>query len=352
MAESSSRRLSLQLPWTTLLKVLAAVAIFFLWRELVWVVLLAVLALVIAAGLLPITDRLERHGWPRWTAAVAVVFTIVGTVVVFLVLTWSQLSEQSASLGSQLRDVERAIVERAPAPIVELLKSAGGNGGASLGPFVMRVGVGVLSAVAAFVLAWILVLYLLIEREQTYAWVRGFVPARLRGRFDQTATEARDVAGAFVIGNLITSACAGLYFFVWLTVLGVPGALLLALLAFVFDFIPVLGFYLSCLPAMAMAATQSGTLALAMIPIYLSYDVIENYLLAPRVYGQRLRLSKLAVLLAFAVGAQLAGVIGALLALPVAAIYPTIEKLWLRGAFGDAVVEAHRETWPRASGRQ
>jgi predicted PurR-regulated permease PerM len=82
----------------------------------------------------------------------------------------------------------------------------------------------------------------------------------------------------------------------------------------------VLGFYLSCAPAMAMAATQSGTLALSMIPIYLSYDFIENYVLAPHVYGHRLRMSKLAVLLSFAIGAQLAGVIGALLALPLAAI--------------------------------
>jgi predicted PurR-regulated permease PerM len=93
-----------------------------------------------------------------------------------------------------------------------------------------------------------------------------------------------------------------------------------------------------------MAATESGTLALAMIPIYLSYDVIENYLIAPRVYGSRLRLSKLAVLLAFAVGAQLAGVVGALLALPLAALYPTIEKLWLRRSLGDDVVEAHRRS--------
>jgi predicted PurR-regulated permease PerM len=75
---------------------------------------------------------------------------------------------------------------------------------------------------------------------------------------------------------------------------------------------------------------------------YLSYDFIENYLLAPHVYGSRLRLSKLAVLLSFAIGAQLAGVIGALLALPLAAIYPTIEKLWLRRTLGDDVIEAHQ----------
>ena len=139
-----------------------------------------------------------------------------------------------------------------------------------IAPYVMRIGKATLWAAGAFILAWILVLYMLIERDETYAWIRGFVPSRLRARFDRTAAEARDVASGFVISNFVTSVCAGIYFFTWLTVLGVPGALLLAVLAFVFDFIPVLGFYLSCAPAMAMAATQSSTLALAMIPIYLS----------------------------------------------------------------------------------
>ncbi len=258
-------------------------------------------------------------------------------------MTWSSLAAQSQDLGNRLEMVEQEIVRRAPEPIVNLMKESGGEGGTSLiAPYAVRIGQGVLWAVGAFVLAWILVLYLLIEREETYAWVRGFVPARLRARFDRTATEARDVASSYIIGSAVLATCAAIYFFTWLSILGVPGALLLALLAFVFDFIPVFGFYLSAAPAMAMAATQSATLALAMIPVYISFDVIENYLIAPRIYSRQLRLSKLAVLLSFAVGAQLAGVVGALLALPLAAIYPTIEKLWLRRALGDDVIEAHK----------
>jgi len=342
MAEPLTRRLSLHLPWATLLKIIAAVALVWLWSTLVWLVLLILIALIIAAGLLPVVNRLERRGWPRWVAAAAVVLTLVGGIVVFLALTWSSLASQSQNLGTRLEAVEQEIAQRAPEPIVNLVKQSGDGSGTSLiAPYVTRIGKAALWAAGAFVLAWILVLYMLIERDESYAWIRGFVPARLRARFDRTAAEARDVAAGFVISNVVTSACAGLYFFAWLTALDVPGALLLAVLAFVFDFIPVLGFYLSCAPAMAMAATQSGTLALTMIPIYMSYDFIENYLIAPRVYGNRLRLSRLAVLVAFAVGAQLAGVVGALLALPLAAIYPTIEKLWLRRTLGEDVIDAH-----------
>ena len=80
------------------------------------------------------------------------------------------------------------------------------------------------------VLAWVLVGYLLIEADPTYRWVRGFVAERLRARFDRTAREAAEAARGYVVGNVTTSVCAAIYFYIWLLVLHVPAALLLALL--------------------------------------------------------------------------------------------------------------------------
>ena len=327
------RRTDLHIPWATIFKVLAAFFLWFLWFRLWQIVTLVLVSIIIAVGLAPAVRWLERRRWPRWLAAAALVLAVAGTLIGFFVLTGAQLSEQAQNLGQRARELEQEILRRAPQPIVEMIRQANTKPDASMiAPYAMRLGRAVLGAVAVFVLATILVLYLLIEAEPTYEWVRGLVPAKHRSRFDRTATEAREVAFGFIVGNVVTSACAGVYFYIWLTALGVPASLLLALLAFVFDFIPVLGFYLSVLPAMMMAATESPTLALAMIPIYLSYDFIENYLLAPRIYGDRLRLSKVAVLLSFAVGAQLAGVVGAVLALPLAATFPVIDKYWLRRA--------------------
>jgi predicted PurR-regulated permease PerM len=334
-------RVSLHLPWATLLKVLTAVAALWIWREVVWVVMLGVIAVIIAVALEPAVRAGERRGWPRWVSAWTLVLAIVGTLVGFLIITWSSLTSQAQDLGAQLAMVERELEQRAPTAVVQAIRRAPPADASMLGPYVMAVGRSLLAAIAAFVLAWVIVAYLLIEAEPTYRWVRGFVPERLRSRFDRTANEASEAARGYVIGNVTTSVCAGAYFYGWLALLHVPAALLLALLAFVADFIPVVGFVLSCLPAMAMAATQSATVALAMIPIYAAYHAIENYLIAPRVYGNRLRLSNLAVLLAFAIGAQVGGVMGALIALPVAAVYPTIERLWLRGALGADVVQEH-----------
>jgi predicted PurR-regulated permease PerM len=326
-------RTEIRIPWATIFKVLAAFFIWFLWFKLWQIVTLVLVAVIIAVGLAPAVRWLEAHRWPRWLASAFLVLLLVGALVGFFVLTGAQLQEEAQNLGQRAGELEQEILRRAPKPIVDLVRESGTKPDASMvAPYIMRFGRAVLGALAVFVLAAILVVYFLIEAGQTYDWIRGFVPARHRARFDRTSSEAREVAYGFVIGNLVTSACAAVYFYVWLTILGVPASLLLALLAFVFDFIPVLGFYLSVLPAMLMAATRSPQLALAMIPIYLSYDFIENYLIAPRVYGDRLRLSKVAVLLSFAVGAQLAGVVGAVLALPLAATFPVIDRLWLRRA--------------------
>jgi len=338
----SGHYVEFRIPWATLLKIIAAIAIVYLWNQLVWAVLLFLVAIIIAIGLAPAVDWLERRRWPRAVAIWSLVIAIVSVLLGFFSLTWSSLASQAHNVGDRIIMVEQEVLSRTPQFMLDMVKGSGARPDPSmLAPYIVAFGRALLNAAAAFVLAWILVAYLLMEARPTYRWIRAFVPARLRGRFDATAQEACEVAHGYIVANLVTSVVAAIYSFVWLSVLGVPAALLLAVVAFFCDFIPVVGFFLSCLPAAAMAATRSTTVVLAVVALYVAYHFIENYVIAPRVYGERLRLSNVAVLLAFAVGAELGGVLGALLALPIAAIYPTIERYWLRQPFGDDVIEEH-----------
>jgi len=109
-----------------------------------------------------------------------------------------------------------------------------------------------------------------------------------------------------------TSVFAGTTVLIVLTILDVPAALLLALLAGVCDFVPVLGFIVSAVPAVLLALTVSTTTAVIVAAAYGGYHIAENYFIGPKVYGGQLRLSNLAVLLAFAIGAELFGIIGGL----------------------------------------
>jgi predicted PurR-regulated permease PerM len=278
-----------------------------------------------------------------------VVFALLGIVGIFLAATWNSIAGQAQVLGAHLANLEREIAERLPEPITAMISRSGGPDTSTIAAVIATFGRSLLGAIAAFLLSSILVLYLLIEAGETYRWLRGFLPAALRPRFDRTASEAREVASAYIVANVVTSVLAAIYTFAWLFALEIPAALVLAVLAFLCDFVPIVGFFIACAPAMVMAATKSAALALAMIPIYGAYHLIENYLIGPRIYGGRLRLSNVAVLIAFAIGAELGGVVGALLAMPIAATYPTIEKLWLREQLGDDVVAEHEAVRRKAS---
>jgi predicted PurR-regulated permease PerM len=137
------------------------------------------------------------------------------------------------------------------------------------------------------------------------------------------------------------SLFAAVFVLVALTVLKVPAAFLLAVLAGVCDFVPILGFFVAFTPAVLIALTISPGTAVAVAGLYALCSVIENYAIVPKVYGDHLKLSRVAVLLGLAIGAALGGIIGALLALPVVAAYPIVERIWLRESLGKTVLAEH-----------
>jgi len=193
-------------------------------------------------------------------------------------------------------------------------------------------------------------MYLLLEGRQTRDWLVAFVPADRRPKTEQTLAECQRVIFGYVAGNVATSIFATVVMLVTLSVLKVPAALLLAVLAGVFDFVPVVGLICASIPTIALALTVSGKTALIVAIVIAAHSVFENYVLGPYVYGDRLKLSNLAVIVAFAVGAELAGVTGALIALPLAAIYSPVERIWLRDKLAEDTVRDHRVIERRRAG--
>ena len=146
---------------------------------------------------------------------------------------------------------------------------------------------------------------------------------------------------AYVAGQAITSLLVFVCTFVVLRLLHVPAPLTLAVLAGVFDVLPVLGFFLMAAPAALLGLTVSPGTALAVTTYCVAYHLVENYFIVPKVYGSRLRLSTLAVLLSLLAADLIAGIPGAILALPVVASYPIIERIWLGPWLGRATLERH-----------
>jgi predicted PurR-regulated permease PerM len=137
------------------------------------------------------------------------------------------------------------------------------------------------AAVALIVLGYFVTIYLLIDGRRTLAWVVAFFPLRRRGKVAQTLAESRDVICAYALGNVITSLFAATWVLVSMLVLHVPAALLLALIAGIADFVPVLGFIASAVPAVALALTVDRSTALITFGLFVLYHAIENYFIAP-----------------------------------------------------------------------
>jgi len=252
--------------------------------------------------------------------------------------SWVSIAEQSRFIIDNVTGFYRHV--RASFPGIERFLPAAGQGGS--GQFAVSVGRSAASATGMFVIALVLTVYLLMEWKATLEWLIAFVPEDKRPKMRRTLQAARDTTFSYIVGNALTSLITAVVTFVALVALKVPAALVLAIIAGLFDFIPVVGFLLSLAITAVLAATVSTATVIAVVAFYFVFNAIENYFIVPKIYGRGLELSNLAVLLAVAVGGQLGGVMGALLALPIAAIYPIVERIWLREHLGDETVEIHK----------
>jgi predicted PurR-regulated permease PerM len=346
--EEPLRRTELHVPVATIVKVLLTALLVWATLQLVPELLLFVLAVLAAVTLSPVVARIERWGVSRTVAVAIVAIAIVGVASAFVALVIPPLTSQISMLADNYRSY-RAGVDRQLSPDYPFLKRvvlqildlpSSPEVAASLKrPLAWgRVAVVGLTGV---VLGIVLVIYLLVDGKKTYAWLLAYVPRRHRAKMAETVPEVSEVVIAYVQSQVLTSVLYAVYAFAALTLLKVPAALPLSLLAAICDVIPVLGVIVSTVPAVLLALTVSPVTAGAVLVLYALYHVFENYLIIPKVYGRRLRLSGLAVLATLIVGGTLYGIAGAVLALPIVAAYPIIERVWLQDRLSDEVLRDH-----------
>ena len=339
---TTDRRSFFDVSWRAIGKVLIALALVWAWFQVWQFLMVIIVSIVIAVALDPAVRWLERHRLSRSAASVGVVLLVTAVIVAMVAASWVTLRAQSRLVFQRLTESVDQL--RASFPMLEYLVPSGTEGGADgVTQYAVSLARSTTTAVGMFVLALVLTVYLLMEWKATLEWLMAFVPERHRTKTRRTLTDAREIVYRYVVGNVIASVITAIVTYIVLAWLNVPAALMLALISGALNFIPVIGFILSSVLAAMLAATVSMNVLLGVIAFYLIFNTIESYLIAPKVFGYEMELSSLAVLVAVIVGAELAGVMGALLALPIAAIYPTIERIWLRERLNSDTVEIHQK---------
>jgi predicted PurR-regulated permease PerM len=319
----------------TLLKIavgiLAAWACVRLWKA----VELLLFAALIAIALSPVVRALERRRFSRGKAVglLALCVIVLGAAFAFFVLPplVSQVSTMWKGLPAVRHSIARSLeggglAARVVLPLFDLPHAPEVDAWLAQplawGPLAFEV------AGAAVVIV-VLSLYLILDGPKVVAWLLAYAPRAHRRRMGDMVPELFSVVQAYTTGQLISSTLFAVFAAVVLTVTGVPGVLPLALLAALCDVIPVAGIIIVILVAALSALTVSPGTSLLVSALFIAYHLFEAYLLLPRLYGNRLRLSTLTVLLAILAGGTLGGISGAILALPLVAAYPVIEKHWL-----------------------
>jgi predicted PurR-regulated permease PerM len=329
-----------ELPWGTIVRVLLTIAVLWLVRELWSILLQIIVALFLSAALDPLVTRLQRRGWPR-AASVGLIFVaFLGILAGVLLLVMPPLIDQLQRFAANLEDYAQRVedllgldnsfsrqfdFQDGGAPAAD---DAAGPDAGTVAETTISVGSTVARAISGFFITLVLTVYLLVDGERILDWVLRYLPRRQRVKVRRSMPVISQTVSGYVVGQGLVSLIFGVFAFTVCSLAGVPQPLLLAVIAAFADAIPLAGVIIATIPAGLLALTVSPQAAIVVVGAYLVYQQVENYLIVPRIYRGTLQISSIAVLIAVLVGGELLGILGVLLALPIAAAIPAIERIW------------------------
>jgi predicted PurR-regulated permease PerM len=328
--DPSPQRVEIVVPVRTLLVLLGFGALVVLAVLSLGTLLSIFLAAVIALGLDPIVGALVRRGWNRGRAALVVfaglflaVFAIVlvtagplwDEIVAFvneLPEYWDELSssavfEDIVATGNADEKIREALADLAaglPEAASTLLGIAGG----------------VFGSLLSLVTLTFLALFLLMERPAITDWLFGFAPPEAERRWRPVLEESIGAVSQSLLGNIAISVVAATVAGLSAWALGLPFPIVLAVIAGFLDLIPQVGATIASIILVAVALTVSTEAAIVMLVIQLIYQQVENYIVYPIVYRRAVELSAFTTIVAVLIAGALLGVVGAILAVPFAAV--------------------------------
>ncbi|HEU4669358.1 MAG TPA: AI-2E family transporter [Dyella sp.] len=285
----------------------------------------------------PLADRLEKFGMGR-TLAVTIVFVVlllltVGALLLLIPLISRQVDNLIQNLpryGEWVRDTALPWVQAKlrldphvfdTGRLVDAVKEHMGSIGTVLGK-ISRSGVGVIMWMTNLVLIPVVAFYLLRDWDRLVAWIDAMLPRSVEPTVAHLARESDKVLGAFVRGQLLVMLALGLFYGAGLSLVGLSVGPLIGMVAGLLSFVPYLGFIIGFGAAVIAVLVQYGDWAhlLLVCGVFVIGQLLEGYVLVPKLVGDKIGLHPVAVIFAVLAGGYLAGFLGVLLALPAASV--------------------------------
>ena len=334
--DRSPQRVEIVIPVRTLLVLLGFSLLVVLAVLSLGTLLSIFVAAVIALGLDPVVTSLVRRGWQRGKAAVVVfggIFAAVSAIVLGTAAPlWDEIVEFVNQLPAFWDDLTNSAVfeqfistadadDKIRAALKDL--AAGLPDAAST---LLGIAGGVFGSVLSLVTLTFLALFLLMERPAITDWLFGFAPPETERRWRPVLEESILAVSSSLLGNVAISIVAATVAGLSAWALGLPFPIVLAVIAGLLDLIPQVGATIASVILGAVALTESTTAAVIMLVIQLIYQQLENYVVYPIVYRQAVELSAFTTIVAVMIAGSLLGVVGAILAVPFAAVIKIVAR--------------------------
>ena len=326
------------------------------------VVIPVAIAILLTALLAPVARRLRRWGVP---GGLATAITVLGGIAVIaggLTLIVNSIVNQASELSTQVVAGFNSVVaylERSPLglssdffqydQLVTRLQSFLSDSQGAIATYAAEIGAQVGHFLAGLAIALFSLIFFLHDGRGIWTFLLRFFPAQTRDRVDQASVRGWHALSHYVRATVIVALVDGIGILIGALALGLPVAPALAALVFLGAFIPIIGAFVSGFAAVAVALVAVGWVkALIMLGIIIAVMQVEGHILQPFILGRAVKLHPLAVVLAIAAGLVVAGIVGALLVVPMLAFVKTFVE-YLNGTHEPQLARALR--WPAGQRR-
>lgn len=301
------------------------------------------LGIVVAITCAPIAEYLARFHIPRGVAVLgiySIIALLIGGFIWYAVPEVTGEVERLFGEGDEFEARYERVADKYNLPPLDDVSDYTGPLVRSLAPTAARQALVVASGLVYVATIFVVALLFTTIKERTNEFILAMVPREHRARTDEVSGILGRRMRGFVIGELISMTIVGVVTYVGLVILGVPFPFVLAVLAFFLELLPVLGPWLSAIPAVALALTVSPELAIAVAVFYLVLQQVESNVILPLVQRRQTEMPALVVLTAVLLGGAAMGILGALIALPLAIIVHTVVTEvvvpWRQAELGEA----------------
>lgn len=326
--ENNQKPITINLSTFTIVKViliLLALYFLFLIREILFVLFFS---LVLASAVDPWVDWLQKRKIPRALGVLLIYLILILFIGLTIYLMIPPITQQVAELAENFpRLLERIIstfstlrAYSAQHGILDSLKNSLGSLSTNLqvaAGSIFSTVTGIFGGIFSFFLILVLTFYMVVEENAIKKLVWSIAPKRHQPYLMQLINRMQKKIGLWLRGQLILSLVIFLMTYSGLSILGVKYALVLALIAGLTELIPYIGPLIGAIPAVLLAFTQSPILALFVAILYYIVQMLENNILVPKIMQKAVGLNPIVSIVALMIGFKVAGVLGAILAIPV-----------------------------------